>query len=415
MSFLNENRLLNLATRVAILLLLVWAGLSSARAGLSKMFSEYSSATDSAEASKRALEFNSRDWEAHYTHAIRLADAGQTAESVTQLERATQLRSQDYFLWQELGRLREENNDVSGAIEALTTAVELAPYYAQPHWQLGNVLLRAGQSSKAFQEMRLAATSDQELFGPFLDLAFGYFKDEPTAIVSAVHPRNDIERAAVAKAFLINEQKDSALVLIRSLGSIPDQNRADLVNALLVAGEFQVAHDLWRNGKSDYGLLFDGGFEETISTNEQSFGWRITRLTQTVKVLLDVAQPKQGKRTLRVDYSGNIDESTPVISQLVPVRTTTQYRLSFAVRSEGLVSAGLPIVTIRESPGDKVIAESQTISNGLAGWKTYSLDFRTSESTKAVTLNLQRTPCNVKPCPIVGRVWFDDFDLTAVP
>ena len=129
-------------------------------------------------------------------------------------------------------------------------------------------------------------------------------------------------------------------------------------------------------------------------------------------MLLDTNAPAQGDRSLRVEYSGNFDAQVPVLSQLLPVAPSTRYRLTFSARTDKLFSAGLPVVAVREVKGDKVaLAESNSLAPGTNAWQDFAIELQTGAATKAVTINIQRQACSVKPCPLVGRAWFDEFQL----
>jgi tetratricopeptide (TPR) repeat protein len=408
-----NSRLFSILTNALLLTVLIWAGISSGRAGLARLFVEYSSISNSLSASERALNYNPSDPEAHYTRALQLSDAGQLADAITELERATTLRPADYFLWQELGRLREENGDTEGAIKALQNATTLAPYYSQPHWQLGNVLLRTEQPQAGFAEMRRAATSNPELFPALIDLAFGVYEGDVTLINGAVEVQNDHERTLLIDFFLKHNCRDAAVELVRSMKNLDNVDRQRVVSSLVATEDFKLAYELWLNGRSTVDQLFDGGFESPISAGDGDFGWQSTKLTQTVKLLLDTDRPQSGGRSLRVDYGGNFDENTPVISQLVPVEPNLRYQVSFSSRSENLFSAGSPIVAISDASGEHgILGASPTLASGSRGWSNSSFVFQSKENTKAIRLNIQRTPCNVKPCPITGKAWFDGFSLT---
>ncbi len=403
------------AIAVIALLFCLLASISSARAGLSRLFSEYGSAANSAEASERALSFKADDPEAHYVHAVCLVEAGRTDEAVAEFERAVSLRPQDYFLWQELGRTREENGDSNGAIDALRRAVELAPYYSQPRWQLGNVLLRKNEIESAFSEMRKAATSDPALLPVLIDLAWGVSDGEVTSVLAFVQPQTDDQRVLLARFLVTHNQTGAGLDLIRATEKIAAEERRALVSALIASQEFKAAHQLWLagvdNGAAGDENLFDGGFESAINSNDEGFGWQPTKATQTVHTLLDSSAPQAGQRSLRLDYAGNFAVTVPVVSQLVLVEPRTRYHLSFAARTENLVSAGLPVVVVREATGDaRVIAQSSSLPSGTTGWQRFSVDFETSK-IRAVTINIQRQVCSSSPCPIVGRAWFDSFSL----
>ena len=103
------------ATVLVALSLFAFAASASVHAGLSRLLSEYGSATDSLAATERAVRFNPADPEALYAHAVELADAGRSDEAVAEFERAALLRPNDYLIWQELGRAREDSGDTDGA------------------------------------------------------------------------------------------------------------------------------------------------------------------------------------------------------------------------------------------------------------------------------------------------------------
>lgn len=399
----------------AVLCLLFWATVGSSRAGLSRLFSEYGSAAGSLATSERALQLNATDPEAHYVRAVRLQDLGRAGEAVVELERATSLRPNDYFFWQELGRAREEAGDNKGAVAALQTAIMLAPYYSQPHWQLGNVLLRNDETVAAFREMRIAATSDPELFPSLLDLAAAVYESNAENVIAAIGPQSDHERLLLVR-FLLKQNKEAGLEWLTSIKQIAPEDRAALVTELIAAEEFDLAYRVWsaKDGVEYRGeiTLVDGGFENAITMNNSGFGWQPSLQTPNAKVLLDTNAPALGERSLRIEYSGNFDAKSPVLSQLLPVAPGTRYRLSFSARTDKLFSAGLPVVAVREAPGDTVvIAESSPLPAGTNAWRNFTIEFQTGAATKAVTINIQRQACHVNPCPLVGRAWFDELQL----
>ena len=402
------------AIALATLLIFVWGAIESARAGLSRLLSEYGSATNSLAASKRALDFNTADPAAHYTYAVELANAGKNAEAVAEFERAVSLRPHDYLLWQELGRLREDSGAPSGSLQALRRAIELAPYYSEPHWQLGNLLLRRNELNEAFTEMRLAVASDPTVFPAMIDLAWGVCDAQVKCVLAATQPRTDTERVSLGRFLVAQKNIDAGVNLVLAASRIAPEDRQEMVAALVDAGEFKPAYRVWLTGVSASNAqeddLFDSGFEGPMNFDGQGFGWRPAH-THTIHALLDPNEPQSGKRSLLLEYAGNFDPTVPVISQLRLVLPNARYRLSFAARSEDLVSAGLPVVVVKNAVDQRVIAQSVLLSPGTSGWRDFSIEFETSDTTRAVTVNIQRQACSSNPCPIVGRAGFDNFSL----
>lgn len=405
---------------LAAVFVCVCGALTSARAGLSRLFSEYGSATESLEASERALEFNPQDPEAHYARALRLEGAARNEESLQEFEQAVALRPQDYFLWQELARAREENDDKNGAIRALQEAIALAPDYAQPHWQLGSLLLRARQSDLGFIELRLAVNSDPSLYAAMIDLAWSLHEGDAPSMLALTKPRNDNELVSLASFLVSRDRVDDAMELLRpTVSNLRAEDRASLTAALIASGNFSEAFEVWAAGRSGAldgtdatrERIFDGGFEGTIDANEQGFGWKPTPVTATVHILLDASSPQSGQRSLRLDYSGGFDPAVPVVSQLVIVAPHTRYRLSFSARTEDLKSAALPLVAVKDAGGSQGIeGQSLPLSDIAEGWREFAIEFETANAP-AITINIQRQPCSSNPCPIFGRAWFDSFSL----
>ena len=278
------------------------------------------------------------------------------------------------------------------------------------------MLLRNSEIEAAFGELRKAATSDSALLPVMIDLAWGVSEGDVKSVLAFVQPQTDDQRALLARFLVTHNQTEAGLALISATAKIAAEDRRALVSALIASQEFKAAHQLWLAGVDDGAArdenLFDGGFEGAISSSDEGFGWQPTKATQTVRIQLDTNAPQAGQRSLRLEYAGNFAATVPVISQLVLVEPRTRYRLSFAARTETLVSAGLPVVVVREATGDAhVIAQSSTLPSGTTGWQTFSVDFETSNTTSAVTVNIQRQMCSSNPCPIVGRAWFDGFYL----
>jgi len=406
------------AIALATLLTCIWGGIASARAGLSRLLSEFGSATNSLAATKRALDFNAADPAAHYAYAVELANAGRNAEAVAEFERAVSLKPDDYLLWQELGRLREDSGDTSGSLRALRRAIQLAPYYSEPHWQLGNVLLRRNELNQAFSEMLVAARSDPTLFPAMIDLVWGVCDAQVKCVLAATQPQDDSELLSLGRFLVAQKNIDAGVNLVLAASQLAPDDRQGMVAALIDAGEFKAAYRIWLPGVSAGCVqeddLFDGGFEGPMSFDDQGFGWRPAH-AQTIHVLLDPSDPQSGRRSVMLEYAGNFDPKVPVISQLVLVAPSARYRLSFAARTVDLVSAGLPVVVVKDSAGHQsVIAQSVSLSPGTNGWREFSIDFETSDKTKAVTVNIQRQTCLSNPCPIVGRAGFDSFSLKHV-
>lgn len=412
---------------LAACLLMIW---TTARAGLSRLLSESvvrssqtpsESQSEGVETADWAVRLTPSDPVAHRARAVALMDAGLREDAIREYERAVALRPSHYTLWVELGRARDRLDDQQGALAAFTEAARLAPYYAQPHWQLGNVLFRMGRREEAVMELRRAAASDLTMLPAAIDLAWGAYRGDARAVEQAFAPRTAEWRLALARFFARHGKPDEALAQFRAAGQIPDDERRAFLLDLLTARQFAAAYEVWssvaqaRNGErlDGIGQITDGSFESGLKFDDPGFGWQLARGAPALRFSLDTAEPKEGMRSVRIDFNGEYNPALAIMTQLALVEPKARYRLHFASRAEEMVTGGLPVVTVSDasSSGPRSLAESSPLPQGSSPWQDQTIEFTTGDQTSAVLISVVRQGCGSGPCPIFGRLWLDQFSL----
>lgn len=409
------------------LLLCLWGFWNAGRSGLSRLLSKYALATTATATplitpADEAAQLTPNDPEAHFSRAQVLWSGGLISEAGQEYERATSLRPRDYYLWMMLGTARDQVEDEKGALAALAEAVRMAPFYAKPRWQYGNVLFRAGQREEAFKEMRRAALSDQTFLPNMIDLAWGASNNDPVVTEQLIQPERKQWRVALARFFARHGRPAESLKLYRAAGTLAETERRLLISELLAAKGFAEAYEVWaavgnaaqgQAPQSGLAHITNGSFETQLSFDETGFGWQFERSPDTLQFSLDTAEPRAGSFSLRLDWNGNAPANTPVTTQLVLVEPNTRYQLSFAVRTKEIVSAGLPLLVVidKSSSDNRVLKTSELLPKGNSNWQDYAVDFTTGSDTRAVLISLQREACGPDPCPIFGQLWLDNFSL----
>src|SRR5205085_5768301 len=200
-------------------------------------------------------------------------------------ESALKLRPSDHVLWLESGKVQERLGDVDGALADFREAVRLAPSYAQPRWQLGNTLLRAGTREEAVRELRHAAESDPRLYPNLIQTLWPSSGQDPRAFVRDAAPRTNDETLDVVR-FLIKEgEVDEGLKTLRESGlRLTEETRKKLVTDLLAAEQFAAAYGVWSEGRGSTDSFDNGGFEEGTRSDEEGFGWRFALGGQAVRL-----------------------------------------------------------------------------------------------------------------------------------
>ena len=403
-----------------------WAIWEAARTGIARSLAERAELTGEIDSADRAIKLAPTDAEAHFARGEVLQSSEDYTEAAVEFERAVQLRPRDYFLWLMLGVTRDGNHDQEGALRALRQAVVLAPSYAPPRWQLGNLLLRMGQYDEAFTELRRAAIGNPNLWPTVIDLAWGTYGGDVDTVVRVIHPQTEEARLSLALFFARHNQPAAAVDQFHQTAITANAKNETLLDELLKARAFNEAHEVWA---SIHGLplrtlpdgrvsdtatgIRDGGFEEPITVGQAGFGWQITPNVANVTMSVDQNEHQSGSRSLRIDFRGNSSPTFPLLTQLVLVKPQTHYRLSFAAQSREFVSASLPIVTVKDASdkNNAVLTQSQTLSPDKNGWREFALDFTMGAQTQAIMISLARQSCAQDPCPAFGVLWLDSFRI----
>jgi Flp pilus assembly protein TadD len=390
----------------------------AAHAGLSRLFSFSAIVQSRLESADEAVRLAPSDPEAHYTRALALVNKERLSDAVVEFQQATRLRPHHYYEWLDLGVTLDRLGDQTGADAALRESVRLAPFFAQPRWQLGSLLFRQGRYEEAFAELRLAAKSNPSLVGELLQLAWVAADSDVRAFEALIQPPTKRSHLELAN-FLAGRGKGAdAVRQVRQAGEPGDEvERALLqktISGLLAAQLFSDAYAAWaishnRPVGSGPGQFLNGDFLEPILQNDPGFGWQVLP-TPKVVVSIDPSGPTPGARSVRVEFSG---EHAPgnLIHQLVLLQSKTRYSLNFMARAEDLVSGGPPVILAFDGGSKTILGQSKPLSPGNSEWSAYQVDFATDSNTAAVIIALQRLSCNQSPCPIFGKLWLSRFSL----
>jgi tetratricopeptide (TPR) repeat protein len=399
---------------------LVLVGLTfvAARSGVAALFIASAEQSDNIHLADKALNLSPHDPDAHLLRAQLLESQNDLKSAIAEYELAAQLRPEDYVLWIVLARARELNDDREGALAAARNAVSLAPFYAQGHWQLGNLLVRAGEISEGFNELRLATQSNPGFLPPTIDLAAQLSRGDTELVRQLIQPQTPQAFTALITHFRRRGEFDEAMAILEAAGkdSLTERERGELITELIRAKRFKEAFKLWCDDKglsiaAREGVIDNAGFEEEASLQEPGFGWRVDGATSTISRTLDAANPRQGSSSLRIDFDGPADPGVPIISQLVKTEHRTNYQLSFSFRSEELVSGGLPRLLVIDERTNNLLAQTESLPRNSNGWKDVTIDFVSGDGDAAARLMLKRESCPQPACPIFGRLWLDSFVL----
>ena len=294
---------------MAVFLFLIW---TAGRAGLASFLTARAATASVMTSADAAVRLGSDDPDAHLIRGAFLEANNDLSAALSEYRTATSLRPDDYVLWLTLARATELTGDRDGAIAAARPAVPLAPYYAQPHWQLGNILVRAGERDEGFKELSLAAQSNPAFMPMVIDLAWHSSNRDMQFVLRTLKPQRPESYQALASYFRKQGQIDAAIWMYEAAGNSAQPGRATYVEELISTKHFKEAYALWSygrapNSKDPVSAIIDSGFEQEQQLNEPGFGWRANNQAPSLTLSLDPANPKEGRSSLRVDFSGDAD------------------------------------------------------------------------------------------------------------
>jgi len=323
----------------------------------------------------------------------------------------------DFRWWIELGRAFEQAENYDEAEKAYVHAVELAPAYTNPHWQLGNFYLRQNLSDKAFGELKKAAETNPIYRDQVFSLAWDYY-DQNTEILEQIAGNTPSVRAGLARFYAAKERAGDSLRIWNTLS--PEEKQANTAYAKVIAQAFYEKR-IYRQALEFYrGLgiepdakaetIQNAGFEKPIGDNKETyFSWKVSPI-EKMEVKLDPTVKHEGNRSLRVSFNGYFTPTLYSVTQLVTIEPSAKYLLTFWLRTENLKSGGTPTLEVYDANNDANIVTSAPFPIGTNDWQQVKMEFTAPANAQAVAIRTTRAFCG-EVCPIVGTFWYDDFNL----
>lgn len=401
-------------------ILIVWFGV---RWQLGDMFPEVTSESDrqAAEIAETAIGFAPSNPRGYWLSGAILKSAFDelsVEKAIERFETAARVAPNRYTSWTELGRVYELAGRFEDAELAFVRAVELAPEYTLPRWQIGNFYLRRGRLADSVRELRYASVHNSPYRIQVFSLAWNVLGQDPQQVEQFLSD-DDESKAALASFYGIVNRPDDAL---RIWSTIDPSARVRfrpqievLARELLWRRSYRGALEFSRQAGLDPDArpeaITNGDFESPIKTADLvNFDWKLNRLDGKVDISTDSSTWRGGKRSLRFTLRGYLKPEFRALSQSVAVQPGASYRLSYWLRTEDLHSGSMPLIEIRNAVGDSLNTVSPSFPSGTHAWQEVGVDFDVPANSDGIYLLTAREPCSDE-CPITGIFWLDSFEL----
>lgn len=340
------------------------------------------------------------------------------------LERATTLAPVRPAYWEHLGLALESLREYPAAQATLARAQDLKPMSPQVHWLIANCDLSAGDTAKAFPELKRTLDLDASYSKPVYDLCLRAGVT-PRIVAKLVLPDRDRARFQVDyAAYLLAEGQTGVSADVWN-DAVSGGRTVELawaqpyIAGLMRDREFTRAYQAWRDlerlgtfgnaqGADAGEQVFNGGFErEPLDTG---FDWHYDPLRY---VRLDFADSHahDGRRCLRIDFTVPRNREYMPVYQDAPSESNRSYLLTAFVRSDGITSDSGPRLRVVDlnQPGDLDAASEPTL--GTTAWHRIQLRFVTGRGTRFIQISVWRPRGVDFPAEISGTFWIDDVSL----
>ncbi len=338
--------------------------------------------------------------------------------SIRNFEETVRRSPWDFRWWIELGRAYEQAERPDEAEQAFKRAIELAPTYTFPQWQIGNFYLRQDRADEAFRHLTRTTEKSHIYREQVFALAWDYFDKDPAKVEQLAANTPDV-RIGLAHFYA---QRGAAADALRVWNSVPAEDRArypqilkNITEYVYTKRYFRQTIDLARQSEIDPDAkeetITNGGFEKFIGEPESTyFGWRVNSNETKLEITTDTKAKTEGQRSLKLSFRAYPRADLYNVTQLIAVEPGGRYRLSFMVRVENLRTGGEPLLEVVDAKNDVSLVRSQRYPLGSHDWQQLTLEFVVPENSDGVTVRTTRESCG-ENCPITGIIWYDDFKL----
>ncbi|MCS7079455.1 MAG: tetratricopeptide repeat protein [Chloracidobacterium sp.] len=336
------------------------------------------------------------------------------------LRRALTLAPYDARLWGMLGDTLAISGKVDEAERVLRRAHELAPNHFISQWRLANALIRVGKLDEAVPYARGALRSNPGQAILMLDLGWRVSGGDRRFVEALLPPGMLGIEYQYLRLLLTYQRIEDAVARWREVLREQDADRVwtnAFLQDLLTAQAYEPAWRVWAAVPERQALglkrteVYDGGFRQPVA-KAPIFEWRFRQNEEGVRLARDqrIEKPFEGN-ALQIAYDSPSPTLTHAQQLLVP--PPGDYRLSYFVRSENLVTAAPPCVELTSPRRRDWRIRSAPNLRGTQPWRQVQVDFTIPPDLGAVELSIMRPADCVTPgnCPITGVVWFGGFTL----
>lgn len=339
-------------------------------------------------------------------------------ESFKYFKKAIEKNPLEQGYWLNLAKILHRMGEIKASEKALENSIRLYPASYQGRWVTGNLLLQQGSLEKAIPHFSYILShypNQSHLVYDVLARAVNDFDfileklvpKDPTSFrqyLSYLYETGDKE--SIQKAW---QRRDG-------FAYQPDRNETlRHIEFFISRGELHEAYLIWKSKlqeegfdtSSDRNLITNGGFEKEKILGG-GFDWKIEKVPGA-EISFDPSMGFEGKRSLKIVFSGKENVDFAHIYQFVPLKPDTEYVLKVNMKTQAVsTKSGLKMEISGVGPAFHKESDSLIGDNE---WKELMVTFRTPSQSQGGIVRVRRNRTDKFDRFISGTVWIDRVSL----
>jgi tetratricopeptide (TPR) repeat protein len=326
--------------------------------------------------------------------------------------------------WVDLGTAYELEGKYPEARRAFQQAKKSYPSSADVSWRYGNFLLRQGDQTLAYSELKRAIAADPRRAAAAFSRVY---RSNPNIeqILAELLPAQQnvylpvIRTAAETKQFAVAQTVWQELMRLHPKLTFADVDQ--LVVPLVQDREYLEARRIWDEGVSTMTLppllqpqlsvVWDPSFES--GANGVAYSWSFQQIDQGVSIGFDKTEHMSGggQQSLRLSFDGKHNPHLDAACTAVNVQPSTSYYFSGWVKTKEITTENGIEFRIRTSTPAKVNVTNTREVHGTNPWTELELDWTSPPGVHYAQICVSREPSDNPEVRISGTAWVDDVNL----
>jgi hypothetical protein len=340
-------------------------------------------------------------------------------ESAHYFRKAIERNPLEQEYWLQLAKILQRTGESAVSQRALENAIRVFPTGYRGRWVSANLFLQQGDIEKAllhFSYILAHYPNQSSLVYDVLEKAV----NDSDFVLERIVPKDPSSfRQYLSYLYGAGDQESARKAWAKRLSFGYQADRGETIRYiefLISQGEFNEALQVWRVRFQEEGL---SPFSESDLITNGDFGkdqilgggfdWKIENVSGT-EVSFDPSIAFEGKRSLKIVFTGKENVDFYHVYQFVPLKPNTEYVLRANMKTRAVTTkSGLKIEVL--GAGQSFRSASETLT-GDNEWRKLIVSFRTPAPLQGGLVRVRRERTDKFDRYISGTVWIDHVSLT---